>query len=157
MKITNIERYILESLSKEKKTMTRIKYETKLEEKTVQNTIQLLIVKGLINVKGNEYSINKDLYEKYAKSINSNSNLFREIKKTVENILYRALHKQEHTDLKMKKIYFTSKDQKIFNSLLMNIEDFIKENNRADEVPISQQRIYFSLQDSYLASINQFV
>lgn len=156
MKITNIERYILECLAKESKTITRIKYETKLQEKTVMNTIQLLIVKGLINVKEDEYSINKKLYDQLAKDINSESNLYREIKKTVENILYRALHKKEDTQLKMKKIYFTSKDQKIFNSLLMNIEDFIKENNRADEVPISQQRIYFSLQDSYLASINQF-
>lgn len=153
MKITNIERYILECLGDNKYGINEINFHTQLDQKVVENCLYRLIAKGLIKLEKETYSINKDNLNKSLEELNSPSNLYREIRPLFNGLLWNGVNKKQKTLFKLKKFSLKPTDEKILRSLIQNVEDFIKDNNQMNKEPFSNQKVFVCLMDQYLDAI----
>jgi hypothetical protein len=149
MTITNLERYILECIKEQQKSMPEITFQTKLPDRIVHNALQRLIAKGVVKIRNDHYILDMEYFKKSAKQLNSPANIFREIKPIVNALLWDGVNKKETVHFKFKKFDFTKKDQAIFNNLLENIEEFINNNSIASNDNMSNQQLYCSMLGNY--------
>lgn len=153
MKITNIERYILECLDENRYGINEINFHTQLDQKVVENCLNRLISKGLVKLEGKVYSIHKDNLYKNLEELNSPSNLYREIRPLFNGLLWNGVNKKKKTLFKLKKFSLKPTDEKILRNLIQNIEDFIKDNNQINKTAFSNQKVFVCLMDQYLDAV----
>lgn len=154
MKITNIERFILECIGERNIGINQIIFETKLSDRIIQNSLQRLIVKGFVKIKDESYSINFEKLEAVKSELNSPQNLYREIRPMVNQFLWNGINKKQSALFKMKKVCFDKKDEVIFKNLIAQLEDFIRDNNKMDSKNISSQKVFMCFFENYKDGIS---
>lgn len=122
MKITSIERFILETVENEMKTFNDILNECGLQENVCFNTLQALVIKNIISTNGLYYFINKNIPKETVERINSTRFKNQESLELIEHFLNTTTE-----DFVISKVALNNKDHKIFKAMLKNLDSFIKD------------------------------
>lgn len=122
MKITSIERFILETVENEMKTFNDILNESGLQENVCFNTLQALVIKNIISTNGLHYFINKNIPKGTVERINSSRFKNQESLELIEHFLNTTTE-----DFIISKVALNNKDYTIFKAMLKNLDSFIKD------------------------------
>jgi len=154
-----VDRMVLESISRKNGSIMEICNDTKLSIRIIQNTIFNLRYKNIVSFDGVKYFINRETSAKWKKEINSNNYVKEEVKdlfsSLVNNYFENSAVTNEETNFKMKKVWLSDEEDRIFQTLLGNIKSFFdgvqekrKENNLGQS--LSKQKVVFWGHSNYL-------
>lgn len=133
-----IERSVIEAIAHGAKKVLDISKELNMEFNLVLALLSRLRAKGIIELNEGGYYISKN--ELAWKRVNAE--IPTEIKEISHNLVDCYFNDKAKNGLKLQKIYMSNKDEKIFKSLLNNIELFLdglkKEKRRS---PIKDQKV----------------
>lgn len=138
MKITSIERFILETLESKEMTYEKIKDESGLKDNVCFNTLQALVIKNIVITNGAFYSINRKLCLESVKKINSPLHKTQENNELLEHFLLT-----QKDSFVLTKVAMNEKDQKIFKAMLKNLESFVKDCHHSNQAEISYKERSF--------------
>lgn len=140
MKITSIERFILETLENGKKTFNQIHFESGLQENVCFNTLQALVIKNIVHTNGLQYYINRNLDNKAVEEINLPRFKREESVELIENYLNHSTE-----NFMISKVAFSEQDYKIFKAMLKNIDSFISDCHKKmkNEIPYKDRIFIF--------------
>ena len=140
LSVNLIERYVLECLGNTSKSLDEITFMSKINKNIVGNTLTSLLTKNIILKTGTKFQINNELTPSQIKELQSKENKYFEISEIITSCLRTQTNKvlNEDSIFKFKKVLLTSKEEKILNGLLYNLEAFIdsipkKQTNIADQ------------------------
>ncbi len=120
--LLTLERVILESIAKGCLFEGAISSDTGLHFSLVKSICNKLIKKGLVCRGAEGYSV---LYNEFTwKNINSRKYIKNEVEEVASEIVKSYF--ESNGVLKLQKIYLSSSDEKILNSLLKNVEIFVE-------------------------------
>lgn len=137
--ITTIERYLLESLMERSRELSSLRTETGLTDRVLINTLNSLFKKKLILKEKNSYLINK------------HNPLLSENKNTEKEVLVKTcINSSCHLNTSI--YYIDPKEEKIFQSLLSNIENFLRDNKKKS-TKMKDQMIFFWGKQNYLRAM----
>ena len=142
-----IEKYILESIQKGNKSLFEIHKDTELEPRQITALLNSLVIKGLLGKddNGSYYQISdKSSIKKKYKMI--------EIAQIIKNNIKNSF-KGQSSQFKMRKVYLNSQEEKIFNSMLINLEDFLN-GITCKKGQTSKEKLIFWGENSYQNIIN---
>lgn len=122
MKITSIERFILETIETRKMTFEEIKNESGLKENVCFNTLQALVIKNIIITNGFQYLINKNLSKEIIERINHPLHKNEESGELIESFL-----KGSKEVFHISKVALDEKEHKLFKAMLSNLESFVND------------------------------
>lgn len=152
--ITLPERMLLECLSAGDKSLLKIKRECQLEHSTALNILQSLLSKNLIVIKNKKYSLNSLIDAHMQKELYSNSDLLVEVSEIVNSCVRDTVSKSKENPFKMRKVYMTAREEKIFHGLLYNLETFLDSLEINTKANIADQTIIFWGEQNYGKIIN---
>ncbi len=123
-----IERIVLESLAKKSKNLEELSLDTNLDSSLLLNILPLLSMKNIVSYNKGHYFLNADIFKGQLRLINSASAIKEEVKELFVSLVNNYFSKQKENDafLKVKKIFLTNDEEKIFQAHLKNLESFIK-------------------------------
>ncbi len=132
-----VERILLESIAKGPKDIQELSVDTELSGNLLRNIVPHLLMKNIVKFHNGKYQLNTESKSEWLKIINSSDNVKEEVKDLFISLVntYFNQEKRPANDklgLKMKKVYLTPSEEKLYNSYLYNLEEFIKgvENDR---------------------------
>ena len=123
--ISPIERMVLESLSKSKKDFLALSEDTKIDAKVLQSILEELITKSVICIQDTSYKINENLPESIIEQLKDQRNVIAEVSQILKTTMKDNL-KKSGCRFRLKKIYMDSEEEKIFKSLLLQVEGFLE-------------------------------
>lgn len=140
MKITSIERFILETLENKKMTFDEIKVESGLKENVCFNTLQALVIKNIVNTNGAHYFINKNLSPEQVGQINHPLHKAQESSELIDHFLVTT-----KDAFLISKVALDEKDYKIFKAMLTNLESFVNDchHKSKKEIPYKDRTFVF--------------
>ena len=118
-----LERIIVESISKGRNTLEKIESDTLLKYPLILSIVNNLLVKSILSQKDHYYSIARNSLN--WKKENSDTELINEIQELSEEIIKNYFNYKDNNSLKLKKIYMSEQEEKIFKSILNNLELFL--------------------------------
>ena len=116
MKITSIERFILETLESRQMSYEEIRNECGLKDNVCFNTLQALVIKNIISTNGAYYMINKNISKESINQINHPLHKAQESSELFDSFLLTSKE-----SFILTKVALNEKDQKIFNAMLTNL------------------------------------
>lgn len=138
MKITSIERFILETLENRQMTFEEIREESGLKDNVCFNTLQALVIKNIINTNGAIYSINKSMTQELISQINHPLHKAQESSELFDHFLMTSKE-----SFLISKVALDEKDKKIFKAMLSNLESFIKDcHNKNKKITSYKNRTF---------------
>src|SRR5690606_17623443 len=132
MKITSIERFVLETIDNKQMSYDEIKNECGLKDNVCFNTLQALVIKNIVTTNGATYTINKNISSENISKINHPIHKAQESSELVESFLLTS-----KDAFVLSKVALNEKDQKIFRAMLKNLEDFINDCHKSNKKNIS--------------------
>ena len=122
-----VERIVLESLANNEKNVSELEFDTNLSSHLLGNIVSTLVLRGILNFKRGKYFINRENMS-WIKEINSHDSVKEEVKELFISLVnqYYDHDKKKETGLKVQKVYMDQSEELIFNSLLYNLESFVK-------------------------------
>jgi DNA-binding HxlR family transcriptional regulator len=143
MRVTLIEKYILDSLNMSSRTFSELLYHTELDRKYLENSLQTLLNKKMLERKMDKYFID-------VKQVLLHRNDLLEVQDALKSITKRKIkRKNEVEEFRYRKFSLKSNDEAIFKSMLYNLNDFVIKHNIADKVPLKDQKLFVCFVDSY--------
>lgn len=124
--LTILERMILESLSKSKKSVLELIYDIDLEIELIQNAIEELKQRNLVKASKGIVEINIEELTKWNQSEHIKDSLREEIKEILEASIDTYFANPENSMVRIKKVNMSSDEKKIFNAMISNLDNFIK-------------------------------
>lgn len=128
-----VERMVLESLSRKPKNLQEIILDTGLDEALLKNIVPFFLMENMVRYEKGIYSLNMKESEKWMDKINQREHLKEEVKELFTSLVNQYFNemkakeeKLSEVDLKVRKVWLTSSEEKILNSYIKNIESFIK-------------------------------
>ena len=122
MELLLTERIIIESISKNCKTLTEIKEDTGLDSTIVHTLVPELIIKNIVTYIEGAYSLNMKNSDLWLKEINS----FKNKKNEIKDILLASVELLDREkSLNLQKVYLTPYEEKILKIELKKVESFI--------------------------------
>lgn len=151
--LSTIERVILEALDTKNKSLKEIQQETGLSENMTFNLLQALIIRGLVGYEAQGYHIGKHIPLDVVKSLNS------DISKKLEalELITSMIETPRDEEFKMRKVYLEGADEKIFKSLLIQMESLINEASKKKKGTLKESKVVFWAYDSYGSLIQRMV
>ena len=121
--LLTLERVVLESISKGHNRLNSIQTDVGLQLSLVLSILSKLMKKGYITLNQGSYQIldNELAWKKASKK----ENVKEEIHELSESLVNNYFSNPSKNCLKVQKIYLSESDEKIFGSLLYNLETFI--------------------------------
>ncbi|MCY4643356.1 MAG: hypothetical protein OXB88_01950 [Bacteriovoracales bacterium] len=148
--MTIVERIILESLGKGAKSMPRLSKDTGLDTQILINALRSLLKSGLLIDCQTQFQLNTSLTQK------AGLDKRNEVKDLMEGIADRFFDKQD-ADLSLKKVWMSEEDEKIFKTLLGNIDYFLddlkKYNSKIDR-PLQEKKVFYWGMATYGDALN---
>lgn len=138
MKITSIERFILETLENKHMSYEEIRNECGLKDNVCFNTLQALVIKSIITTNGAYYMINKNISKECVNQINHPLHKAQESSELFDSFLLTAKE-----SFVLTKVALDEKDQKIFKAMLTNLESFISDCHNKSKKEISYKNRSF--------------
>ncbi len=126
--ITNLERFILESLNRSEKDIISISKDLKLDLKITHNCLNQLCAKNLISIEGNKYFINQEVDRRKVNYINSKESLTGEFTRLIENHIEDSIYESKD-NFALKKVYLNNDDEILLGAMLKSLESFLAEIN----------------------------
>jgi hypothetical protein len=126
---TTLERVIIDSIHKRKSTIPEMKEDTGIDLHIINNILQALILKGLVQQKHSEYSLTSHLPVKVVDHLNS----FEAKKFEAQDLLNQIIQPENSSNVKVKKYFLNEKDNKILQALLINLETFLDEATKTNK------------------------
>lgn len=154
-KITPIERMVLESLQKRKKTKLELLKCTQIPAKVINHVIMELLSYGIIVQEEQFLSISTHLTSDMIKRVQCPTNSKIEAMELISSCIDDT--PRDDVDFKLKKVSLSKSEKIILNGLLKQIELFfesIKENNSN---PTSEQELIFWGKANYGKIINNYI
>ena len=145
--LTTIEKYILESISKGNHSVLCIHKDTELEPSQLKNILIRLIEKEVLILKDEQYYLRSNEETKNKKKYK-----FIEMAQIIKNNIRNSIQ-GDSSQFKMRKVYLNSQEEKIFNSLLFNLEDFLN-GLPQNKGKTSKERLIFWGENTYQNIIN---
>lgn len=146
------ERMIIESLSKESKTINHLHLDTGINEVVIQNSIISLLTQNIIEKKVNLYQINPYLKQDQKEMLWSKTSINNEIR-----FLINEITQAENEKVFFYKVSMNDIEQKILKSMLLNLESFLQglKNNKKSQTR-SEHIIYWG-RTTYENAINTII
>ncbi len=138
--ISALERYILESIVKENKTLSQLHFDTSLCPKIIEKTLQKLIEKQLILKKKNHFHLQTQNLKILEKRPPEQRAL--ELNQIVKDSIKNAMIKKTDGEFNFNKVYLNEKDHKIFEAMIRNLEDFLSGAQKY-KGPTSKEVLFF--------------
>lgn len=132
--ITCIERYVIESIGNESLSLPEIEESTGLKLDLLNLLIQNFLASAIIKYEKGKYSLN---FSNYQKSLADKEQISVEVGQIVESCF-----KDSESQFHLKKMHLNERDEKIFNALVSNVENFlasIKFTNKN----IKEKKVFF--------------
>jgi len=154
--MTIVERVILESIAFGEKDFNEILGDTGLPDQVVANALPEMLMEELIFYKKGQYLLG--CREKIKQA---SSNIKSEIKDVVSSLVDNYFdEKQESHSLKLQKISMTKREEKIFNSHMESLGEFIQQvqSNRSIDNEIlatKNKKVIFWGHSDYESILNQ--
>lgn len=139
--LSNLERNILECVSRKKSNFEEILYQTGIHENVCFNILQALMIRGLLKFENNHYRINDSISPLLMEEINGVEAKRSEALELIETVIDQDTEKV----FKLQKIAMDSRDEKIFKAMLSNLETFLKDANLKAQstVPLKERKVIF--------------
>lgn len=154
-----VERVVLESLSKKGKKFDELQADTNLKTPILLNILQNFLMRNFVSYKKGTYSLNLLTKSSWLPLVNARENIKEEVKELFVSLVnsYFKTEKKNNIDLKMKKVWLTDNEEKIYKTLLSNLENFIKnlEGNRGGvKESISSKKVLIWGHSDYSTLVN---
>jgi hypothetical protein len=139
--LTSIERIIVESIEDEQLPLKEIVNKSGLQEGVSFNTLQVLLIRGIIKFEKGLYSLNQYIPHNINEEINGSVAKKSEFLEIVEALVGTKTDKI----LCFKKIALDQRDEKIFKAMLWNLESFLKDAHQKSRshIPVKNRKIIF--------------
>lgn len=125
-----VERMVLESMGRNLSCPYEISFDTGLELSLVGNILRHLNEHGVIDLKNDLYFINKERMKEWKETINTSESVKEEVKDLFVSLVNKYFSQEKQATqteaLGLRKIWLTPKEEKIFNSLIYNLESFVE-------------------------------
>lgn len=138
--LLTVERIVLESLSRGKKNINELKFDTSLDISVLKNIIGNFVVKGMVLADERYFSLNLQTKEKWLLQINRKENIKEEVKDLFNsisnqffNIETSAQYFSNQVGLKVKKVFMTREEEVIFQAILGKLTKFLDELQGTEE------------------------
>lgn len=146
IKLNTFDRAIIHYLTNKEANLFELRDNFKVDLEVLNNVIQKLVSLNIIIINENKLSINKHLSKDQIKSVNNRDAKFVEYSYIVKKTISQSL--QEKAKMQVKKFSLSSTDYAILQSMLKNIESFIKENNQSKS-NIESTKVFFWGENNY--------
>ena len=157
-----VERMVLEALVESDKELKEIACATGLNELLLANILSNLLIREIIIYQRGQYQLNLQKKEQWLPVINSPQCLKEEIRELFAALVNRYFSREQNPqiNLRVKKIWMSKTEEKIFNAHLYNLEEFLKgvEKNRGEN--LAQKKVviwghsdYSEILDSSLEAV----
>lgn len=151
--LSTIERVILEALSNQSLTIREIQNETGLTSNVTFNLLQALIIRGLVGYQNSEYCINQNIPPSVIQTLNPDEARKFEALELITSIVEAP----KNEEFKLKKVYLEGSDEKIFKSLLIQMESLINEASKKRKGSVKDCKVIFWAYDNYGSIIQRLV
>lgn len=125
LNISPIDRMILESLAKSSKSFEQLLVDTKIEKEILASLITELTIKNLINIHHETYFLNSNLNNSMLNEIKNEQAVIAEVSQLMKTTMKDSFL-VEGCRFKLKKIYMDQEEERIFKSLLLQVEGFLE-------------------------------
>ena len=151
--LSTIERVILEALSNQSLTIREIQNETGLTSNVTFNLLQALIIRGLVAYQNSAYCINQNIPQSVIQTLNA-----EEARKfEALELITSMVEAPSNEEFKLKKVYLEGADEKIFKSLLIQMESLINEASKKRKGSVKDCKVIFWACDNYGSIIKRLV
>lgn len=140
--ITLPERIVLESLQKKSKSQIELISCTKLDRLILNNVLNSLISKNLIKTEFKNYTLNKSISKDLIKELNDKQNLTVELNQIIQSVIYNTLENNQQ-DFKLKKVFLNTRDRKVLDGMLYNLNSFLNELSTNNSKTADQTVIFW--------------
>lgn len=151
--LSTIERIVLEALDTNNKSLKEIQQETGLTENMTFNLLQALIIRGLVGYESSGYHLGRHIPAEIITNLNSESSKKLEALELITSMI----ESPQDEVLKLRKVYFDGSDEKIFKSLLIQLESLINEASKKKKGTLKESKVIFWAYDSYSSLIQRMV
>ncbi len=135
--MTLIERVILESIQLGARSIPAIAVSTDINKKVVANAVSELLDKGLINHLNGKLELNKLEIYNLSKNYNFQKQKRNEVRNLIDSCIKNYFFQEssiklvdednKKSNLSLKKVWMSEKDEKIFNGMIYNLNSFLDE------------------------------
>lgn len=139
MQITILERFVIESLNERPKSFEELLKDSKMEMKTLINILNDLKEKNVIYFQDLKYQINFH-DTSIIHLLKDKENLKEEILELFSSVINRHLENNLQTRLSIKKISLDDYENKIFQSLIYNIDSFLQNIEKKNKSLSDQEK-----------------
>ncbi|MDP7319302.1 MAG: hypothetical protein QF441_01775 [Bacteriovoracaceae bacterium] len=137
--LTIVERMILESLLNKQLKKEQIMTSTGLNQEIVNHSLSDLIIKSLVRKEDHYYRLNS-LNSALKQELTNLNNVTTELTEIVHSCL--NLKQKSQAEFKMRKVYLSPKDEKLFYGMLYNIESFLNGLNQTNN-NLTEKTVFF--------------
>ena len=139
--LSSLERVVLECVGKQSVSYEEILSQSGLHENVCFNVIQALIIRNILATNGIHYHVSEKLSPLIMEEINGDEAKQAESLELIEALL----EQKSNRHFRFKKIAMDSKDEKIFQAMLINLESFIADAHKKSQkyIPIKDRKIVF--------------
>lgn len=154
-----VERLILESLQDGKKTIEELVYDTGIKKSLLVSLLSNLFNDHIVVKKGHTYDLNYENKKDWLYRVNSKESVKGEVKELFLSMVNQHFEELEYRScgLKMKKIYVSSRDEKILHAHFRNLEEFVENLEKYPvetvDQPTHAKKVIFWGQSDYGALI----
>ncbi len=122
--LTTIERIILESLNKKKKSLKEVIDDVGIKGTSALMALESLIQKDLVLKNEELYQLSLSSKEKLIDMMKNKASIKSEVQELINYSLNLAI-KEKRGEFSLKKVYLNEKDEKMINSLFSQLQNYI--------------------------------
>jgi len=150
-----IERLVIDSLLKTKKTTYQLMHDTSLSEIVLNNTIMSLLAKSFIKQELETFKVNQSGIQSIMDAINSETSLIAEREILTQSIIRN--NKNDPSNFRVHKVFMTEKEETIFNGLIYNLNEFLSTLKSDQEELTKNEKIIIIAKENYENIINTLI
>lgn len=145
---------ILESLAENPKTMKELRGSTRLDQSITDLIVQQFLIQNVVIIQhDNQLSLNSNINQEIKDLLYNKENIKIEIGEILDSSIHNKIDLDSQDSLKLKKVYMSEKEERIYKGLLYNLESFINSlTNTKGE--ISNKKIIFWGENTYENVVN---
>jgi hypothetical protein len=140
--LTTIERVVIESLSKGIKNAQEIIEDTGLVSGVVFNTLNALIIKDVLCLKNERYSINETSKERLKEMLENQESIQSEIKELINYSINLSI-RQKKGKFVVKKVCLTAREEQQLETMMNNMNRFIDDRHHGTCQTKSEKVIFW--------------
>lgn len=140
-----LERIVIESLGKKEKNIFELSLDTNLDQIVLLNIMPQLLLKNIVKYHRGIYTLSTDNIKSWNETINCTENIKAEVRELFTSMVNEFFaddikKKEEYKELKIKKIWLTSDEEKVLKNHLLSLDNFFKQiQSNRKKFPIKER------------------